>query len=336
MNCFAMDCVFFPQHRAKNEQNKKQADPKISKLLHSHHLSNKDGENKDPAHFGQKVPLHQGVSRLPVLAKSLRLQTPSDFQQSHLSWEEKPLAVSASFLSCSYFCFLIPVHYCAFFKILFLFFWQGKAKKKKPCTRPVPFNLSQPKNTKMATENRQPLSAPQSRIHAHQPENTLSTAKSAKLRVELNSNRGLTKGAGKSHGMMTENASQKSGQPAPPNTLKTSAPSISCNAKHQNEVTSAMQHSVGAEVCLESMNLLSLKEPSKASRAGQNALSVQSNPSRALNGKCHVFLPFMLYRENICMMYLCIFHRRLNACNASWFVFLLVIPLHTPLTELSF
>ncbi|KAM9350956.1 uncharacterized protein troap, partial [Symphorus nematophorus] len=91
--------------------------------------------------MGRKAPVRPGVSRLPVLAKSLHLQTPSDFSQSHCTWEEKPLA--------------------------------GKAKKKKACTRPVPFNLSQPKSSRTATENQQPLTVSQSRTStcAIQPNN---------------------------------------------------------------------------------------------------------------------------------------------------------------------
>ncbi|KAK9515409.1 hypothetical protein VZT92_026059 [Zoarces viviparus] len=101
--------------RTKNGHNKVPAHPKPSKLLSAPHLSNKNIENQDPgiSGIGRKAPVRPGVSRLPVLAKSLRLQTLSDFSQTHCRWEEKPLA--------------------------------GKTRKKKPCTRPVPFNLSQPK-----------------------------------------------------------------------------------------------------------------------------------------------------------------------------------------------
>nr|XP_046253694.1 uncharacterized protein LOC124063759 isoform X4 [Scatophagus argus] len=129
--------------RMKNEHNKMPVHPKASKLLSAPHLSNHDNENKNPgsSEMGRKAPVRPGVSRLPVLAKSLSLQTPSDFGQTHRRWEEKPLA--------------------------------GKAKKKKPCTRPIPFNLSQPKSSKMATENQQAIGISQSRTgsHAVQPGN---------------------------------------------------------------------------------------------------------------------------------------------------------------------
>lgn len=64
------------------------------------HHSNQD-ENKDPqkSAAGKKAPVQLGVSRLPVLAKSLHLPTPSSFSLSHFKWEEKPLAVSVSFSS---------------------------------------------------------------------------------------------------------------------------------------------------------------------------------------------------------------------------------------------
>lgn len=82
--------------RMKNEHNMKQVEPKLSKVMSSLHLSNKDGENKDPAESSRKPPLQPGGSRLPVLAKSCKLQTPSEFKQSHYKWEEKPLTVSFS------------------------------------------------------------------------------------------------------------------------------------------------------------------------------------------------------------------------------------------------
>lgn len=93
----------------KNGQNKMPVHPKSSKLLSAPHLPDQDIENQDPgsSEMGRKAPERPGVSRLPVLAKSLRLQTPSDFTQSHCRWEEKPLAVSASFPSRRLKCYLI-------------------------------------------------------------------------------------------------------------------------------------------------------------------------------------------------------------------------------------
>lgn len=85
----------------KNEQNKMIANPKPFKLQSEPHLSKQNGENQNPGNveLGRKAPLRPGVSRLPVLAKSLHLQTPSDFSQFHLKWEEKPLAVGFLILS---------------------------------------------------------------------------------------------------------------------------------------------------------------------------------------------------------------------------------------------
>ncbi|KAK6303188.1 hypothetical protein J4Q44_G00256420 [Coregonus suidteri] len=96
------------------------------------HRSKRGTENKDPAAASDndpKPPVRPlGISRLPVLAKSLPLQTPSDFTQSHKRWEENSLA--------------------------------GKAKRKKPCTKPVPFNFTHPRANRMGTENqRRPLAA---------------------------------------------------------------------------------------------------------------------------------------------------------------------------------
>lgn len=63
---------------------------------HGHH-SKRGTENKVPAATSDKDPKPPvrplGISRLPVLAKSLPLQTPSDFTQSHKRWEENSLAV---------------------------------------------------------------------------------------------------------------------------------------------------------------------------------------------------------------------------------------------------
>lgn len=73
------------------------ADPESSKHISVSHPPNGDIENQDPgsSEAGGKASVRPGISRLPVLAKSFRLQTSSDFPQSHHRWEEKPLAVSA-------------------------------------------------------------------------------------------------------------------------------------------------------------------------------------------------------------------------------------------------
>uniref|UniRef100_A0A665U8W0 Uncharacterized protein n=1 Tax=Echeneis naucrates TaxID=173247 RepID=A0A665U8W0_ECHNA len=116
----------------QNEQNKMPADSKASKHMSEPHLSKQKSENTHPgiSEMGRKPPVRPGMSRLPVLAKTLHLQTPSNFSQSHCRWEEKPLA--------------------------------GKAKKKRPCTRPVPFNLSQPKGSRATNENQKPQNGLQS------------------------------------------------------------------------------------------------------------------------------------------------------------------------------
>lgn len=103
--CFPTDLV--SPDRMKNEYNQIPAHPKSSKLLSAPYLPTKDIENQDPGNLemGRKAPVRPGVSRLPVLAKCLRLQTPSDFTQSHCRWEEKPLTVSASLTSCRFKCF---------------------------------------------------------------------------------------------------------------------------------------------------------------------------------------------------------------------------------------
>ncbi|KAI3357397.1 hypothetical protein L3Q82_015830 [Scortum barcoo] len=240
--------------RMKNEQNKMPAHPKPSKLLSAPHLSNNDTENQDPGHSetGKKVPVRPGVSRLPVLAKSLHLQTPSDFSQSHCRWEEKPLA--------------------------------GKAKKKKPCTRPIPFNLSQPRSLRTAAENEQLLTISQSRTatRAVQPDNnacnarlkTQSTnAKPIKHPAALNSDVDSANASAKSNFKATESTSQQSG---PSNTFKTSATLSNpllhthSNSMHQNSALSSARPTPSAEACLDNMNQLSLKDSTKTAPDSQN------------------------------------------------------------------
>ncbi|XP_041712753.1 mucin-5AC isoform X2 [Coregonus clupeaformis] len=152
-----------------NELNRMTADPKPGSKHPSvphpskhtpvphGHRSKRGTENKDPAAASDndpKPPVRPlGISRLPVLAKSLPLQTPSDFTQSHKRWEENSLA--------------------------------GKAKRKKPCTKPVPFNFTHPRANRMGTENqRRPLAATsKGGAQPTQPENTFSAAASPKTRL---------------------------------------------------------------------------------------------------------------------------------------------------------
>ncbi|XP_046895591.1 uncharacterized protein LOC124480380 isoform X1 [Hypomesus transpacificus] len=123
--------------RMQNGFNKMTGDPTSSKYLSVPHLTKRGIENKDPA-GSEKAPGRPGISRLPVLAKSLKLQAPTDFTQSHRRWDENPLS--------------------------------GKAKTKKQRTKPVPFNFSHPKAHGMV-ENQRPAVHPISRagLQATQP-----------------------------------------------------------------------------------------------------------------------------------------------------------------------
>ncbi|XP_035499699.2 uncharacterized protein LOC118316222 isoform X2 [Scophthalmus maximus] len=257
----------------KNEHNKISVNPQPSKLVFAPHLSKQDSENKDPGRsdMGRKAPVRAAVSRLPVLAKSLRLPTLSEFTESHCRWEEKPLA--------------------------------GKVRKKKPCTRPVPFNLSQPKSS-TASKNQQPLTVSQSHYgtHAVQPESNecnvrLKTQninqKPTKHQAVFNSHVDSTH---KSQRKATENISQLSGQSGPPSTLKTSATlsnplsAIHNNTLHQNSAPSAHKPSLNAETCLENMNLLSLKDPTSTLPASKK-LTAQVNFSKGSTDKGENFQP---------------------------------------------
>ncbi|XP_041802369.1 uncharacterized protein LOC121613149 isoform X2 [Chelmon rostratus] len=259
--------------RMKNEHNKMPAHSKPTKPLSEPHLLKQDVENKHPGNsdVGRKAPVRPGVSRLPVLAKSLRLQTPSDFSQSHCRWEEKPLA--------------------------------GKARNKKPCTRHVPFNLSQSKSSRVATENQQPLIVSQSRTGtcAVQPDNNVRNtrlktqninAKPTTRAATLNSNMDSTKASGRFNGKATEETTQLSGQSGPSNKFKTSGTlshplsSIHNNTTHQNRAATSAQAAFNAEACLDNMNLLSLKDPSKTSHTSQDMpLTAQGNFSKGSTDK---------------------------------------------------
>ncbi|XP_037833119.1 uncharacterized protein LOC108244564 isoform X2 [Kryptolebias marmoratus] len=235
--------------RMNNEQNKKRTP--------STHLSNKAAE------CVQKPPLQPGISRLPVLAKTLRLQTSSEFKQSHIKWEEKPLA--------------------------------GKTKKRQS-TRSVPFNLSRSNRAKRAVEIHKPLTAPHSKTHANQPETSACNEKPSKPQVVLNSKGNSARGVGKCQGKATENASQLSGQSGSSNPLKTSATFNNALSSVpgklvQNGGSSARsaQPVSGAEAALNNLNLLSLKEPSKSSDAG--LLTTPGSSSKALNDKEENFQP---------------------------------------------
>ncbi|XP_028308856.1 uncharacterized protein troap isoform X2 [Gouania willdenowi] len=208
--------------RMKNEQNKKPADPKQSKLVSVPLTSNKDAENQHPeiSEIGRKAPVRQGQggSRLPVLAKSLHLQTASNFSQSHSKWEENPLA--------------------------------GKAKKKRPCTRPVPFNFSQPRSSRVATV-KQPQTVMQTGTKT--PQRNMCNANSASQPTVLNNKK--------------ENVlSHPSAQTGPPSNFKTSHTlSNSGSMTHQNKSVFSTKPVVISEFCLDNMNQLSIKEPSEAS-----------------------------------------------------------------------
>ena len=201
---------------------------------------------------------------------------------------------------------LIIYNILIFYDLSLSLWFQGKAKKKKPCTRPVPFNLSQPKRSRTTSKNQQPLTVPQTQsgTNAVQSENSVC---SVRLKTQ-NINSKPTKHPGvvnshvssahKSHGKATENISHQSGQSGLPNTLKTfdtlpSPPSaIPDNTLHQSNDPSSAQPALSAETCLENMNLLSLKDLTKTSNASQ---STQVNISKGSTGKLRVLLIWLCF-----------------------------------------
>ncbi|XP_028850437.1 uncharacterized protein troap isoform X2 [Denticeps clupeoides] len=97
--------------KTQQEQNKTLSNANVSKSSPACHGSKRGLENKDPSVAGRL----KGVSRLPVLAKSLQHPTTAEaaLGVTQMKWEQRPLL--------------------------------GKEKKKKACTKPLPFSVSQPK-----------------------------------------------------------------------------------------------------------------------------------------------------------------------------------------------
>ncbi|XP_063064274.1 proline-rich protein 36 [Engraulis encrasicolus] len=105
-----------------NEQCKATGSVKGSKVNTAQHGSKRGGENQDPSTSTQKAASTvklKGLSRLPVLAKTFQPQPTSDSILK--KWEERPLL--------------------------------SKDKRKKKCTKPQPFNFSQPRATRLAGQN---------------------------------------------------------------------------------------------------------------------------------------------------------------------------------------
>ncbi|XP_055022040.1 uncharacterized protein troap isoform X2 [Boleophthalmus pectinirostris] len=217
--------------RTINEQNKVAAEPKFSKSLPMHSLQH-NLEDQGLGRSGQVRPPHPRPtgSRLPVLAKSLHLQIPNEFAQSHCKWDAKPLS--------------------------------GKAKTKKPCTRPVPFNLSQPKASRLPSENH--------------PPNIIHPTRNSKLNKNVSSCQFTTTNRNFKHSAtlkenvkstkMTENSSQLLGKSRPLHSHKTST-SLSKHVSfplnsNENSATASEQPASAAEACSHNMNLLSLKDTS--------------------------------------------------------------------------
>ncbi|CAL8368454.1 unnamed protein product [Lota lota] len=271
--------------RLKNEENRIPGDPRPSKNQSVPQFLKKDVENKNPGSTGnsQKASVKSGSSRLPVLAKSLNLQISKEFAQSYKSWEDKPLA--------------------------------GKVKSKKPCTKPVPFNFSQPRSNGTAPQNQRPLRTFTPRVGSD--ENTLYSmhSKSTEFGVDFASrlsitqkletrkpessiiqdrNRELTermetlKGTRHSSAVSLTSHAIKQMAMAP---ATSSQVSIQPDAKHMHQNTFAASAQASAsqastEACLNNLDLLSIKDPSKK-RTLQAAVAASS--SSGLDGKEEAF-----------------------------------------------
>ncbi|XP_034028201.1 uncharacterized protein LOC117512296 [Thalassophryne amazonica] len=234
-----------------NDYNKMPTDTKPSKQESGPNLTSHNVENLDPksSEVVRKAPVRPGMSRLPVLAKSLHLQTPSDFSQSHCRWEEKPLT--------------------------------GKAKNKKPCTRPIPFHLSQPRGTRTTSEKKQLQSVTRSTTGTNITTKNINANTRSRL-ATLNGKEESTKVGGKTPRKDQDTAFHVSEHCESSGAFKTSA-TLSHPLTFISETTvcpksaaSCAQPALSTEVCLDNMNLLSLKEPSKACNVQEVTTSISS------------------------------------------------------------
>lgn len=162
----------------------------------------------------------------------------------------------------------------------FVVFLQGKAKKEKPCTRPLPFSRTHSKTLKKAAENEQPISVLQSKIgiHSVQQNNAAGSITQKQSNSHANPSKNLhvlwsdvdlTKSGERSKESITESTSQLKGQHGPVSTFKPPAhlshlSTVRKNTLHQNSPA------YSAEACIYNMNQLSIKDLTKTSHAQQS------------------------------------------------------------------
>lgn len=181
--------------------------------------------------------------------------------------------------------FLLKVSLYCYVLCVFL---QGKTRKKKPCTRPIPFNLSQPKSSRVTADEEPLQTVPRSRTATrppHQNKNTCNdrlktpngNSKLSKPPAASDGNVDSTQGAGKSQGKTP----QAGGHCGPSRKLKTLANSYdSMSTLSQNNATAS------AQSCVDDMNLLSLRSPTKTRGAPHNTqMEAKSKPSESLDSK---------------------------------------------------
>lgn len=178
-------------------------------------------------------------------------------------------------------------------------FLQGKAKKEKPCTRPLPFNRSHCKNSRKAAEYEQPISVLQSNPGSRSIQQSNAACSVTQKQSNGHANQSkyphvsqnradLTKRAGGSEGKVAENTSKCKGQRAAVTNFKPSAhlshhlSSIPNNTCHQNNAASS------AEVCAHNMNQLSIKDLSTTSHTQQSVqLTEQARSSTGNSENWH-------------------------------------------------
>lgn len=261
--------------RMKNELNTMPANPMASKQRPVPHLHKNNSENQDPeSPKNQKTPARPGLSRLPVLAKSLHLHVPSDFMQSHKRWEENSPA--------------------------------KKSKRSKLGTKPVPFNFSEPRTTKMAIHQKKTCTAdskikdmnarPTGAIPKTQGVKThLSTAQHStrKDNPTVLNNRDLSREKEKHQGYRSSNDVAHAPKHITNDTSSTFSRSplglSNSSLSIPKSVSALAEPAAGTEACLNNFGLLSLKDPSKSvhSASGVNSSSSTAGKEETLHQPDH-------------------------------------------------
>lgn len=209
-------------------------------------------------------------------------------------------------------------------------FLQGKTKKEKPYTRPLPFNRSHCKNSRKAAEYEQPSSVLQSNPGSRSIQQSNAACSGTQKQSNGRANQSkyphvsqsradLTKRAEGSERKVAENTSKCKGQRAAVTNFKPSAhfshhlSSIPNNTCHENNAASS------AEACAHNMNQLSIKDLSATSHAQQSVQLTEQARSSTGNSENGHFAIISHHDMNALML-----HTNLHF-TATFFMLVLLI-----------